>query len=66
MPRFTYTGSDDRYYPTLGVEVTPGVALDLAEAPTDGRWESEATPQDAAPLPLESPEPEADHEPTNL
>lgn len=65
MPLFAYTGTDERYYPTLGVEAVPGVVLDLAEAPDDGRWESAATPQ-GAPLPLENPQPEADPAPTNL
>lgn len=70
MPAFTYVGTDERYYPTLGAEVAPGVVLDLPEAPVDGRWESAATPKGSAPLPLENPQPEAtsavDPEPTNL
>jgi hypothetical protein len=68
LPLFSYSGTDERYYPTLGVEAAPGVVLDLAEAPDDGRWESAATPQDSAPLPLENPQPEAaaDPAPTNL
>lgn len=71
MPLFAYTGTDERYYPTLGIMAAPGVVLALAEAPADGRWASVATPQGAAPLPLENPEPvpEApanDPEPTNL
>lgn len=70
MPLFAYTGADRRYYPTLGIEAVPGVVLDLAEAPDDGRWDSAAAPQGSAPLPLENPQPEgvpaADPEPTNL
>ncbi len=69
MPLFTYTGTDERYYPTLGIEAAPGVVLDLLEAPADGRWESAATPQGSAPLPLENPQPKgapADPAPSNL
>ena len=70
MPLFAYTGTDERYYPTLGIEAAPGVVLDLLEAPADGRWESLATPKGAAPLPPENPQPEdvpaTDPEPTNL
>lgn len=70
MPLFAYTGTDSRYYPTLGIEAAPGVVLELAEAPEDGRWESQAVAKGAAPLPPENsqpdPAPVADPEPTNL
>lgn len=70
MPLFAYVGTEDLYYPTLGIEAVPGVVLDLAEAPDDGRWESQATPKGAAPLPPENSQPAAvpvaDPEPTNL
>jgi hypothetical protein len=51
MPSFKYTGDDARYYPTLGLEVTPGAVADLAEAPTDGRWSA----ADGSPVPAPAP-----------
>jgi len=50
MTNFTYTGDDERYYPSLSLTATPGVTADLAELPTDGRWAaSGSTPAPVAP-----------------
>lgn len=43
MPSFTYSGDDTRYYPTLGLEATPGLVADLESDPEDGRWEATPT-----------------------
>lgn len=55
MPNFTYTGADERYYPSLSLAVEPGDSATLDADPGDGRWtESGSTP--AAPITLpESP-----------
>jgi hypothetical protein len=64
---FTYSGDDTRYYPTLGLEATPGLVADLATGPEDGRWEPtpKAKPDVSAlpPVPVASPDTSA---PTNL
>lgn len=55
MPAFTYTGDDARYYPTLGLEATPGLVAELDAMPTDGRWVLAAVPApapDVAPVAL--------------
>lgn len=54
MTAFTYTGDDERYYPSLSLTATPGISADLAEQPTDGRW----APSDpaSAPEPASTPE----------
>jgi hypothetical protein len=41
MPRFTYTGTEYRYYPANGVEARPGVTAEFAELPEDGLWVAE-------------------------
>lgn len=64
MPSFTYTGTDERYYPTIGLTATPGLIADLASNPDDGRWEPTPSPKTnakAAPAPVP-----ADPAPTNL
>lgn len=38
MPSYTYTGDEERYYPQLGLTVSPGDSAELDECPTDGRW----------------------------
>lgn len=38
MPKCTYTGTDERYYPSLGVRAVPGLVIDLPELPADGLW----------------------------
>lgn len=48
MPLCTYVGDDSRYYPSLGVNASPGMAVEIAELPGDGRWTE--TPN-AAPVP---------------
>lgn len=62
MPSFAYTGSETRYYPTIGREVSPGDAVDWADEPEDGRW----SPVGAAPsVPAVKPAPvEPDPAPT--
>lgn len=67
MSSFTYSGEDTRYYPSLGLEATPGVVADLADAPEDGRWEPtpSATPEVYAVPPVPDVAPE-DPAPTNL
>jgi hypothetical protein len=42
MPDFTYTGSDERYYPSLSLLVKPGDSVTLEIAPDDGRFTSAA------------------------
>lgn len=50
MPNFTYTGDDERYYPSLSLSAVPGLTADLEELPTDGRWTpSGSTPAIVAP-----------------
>jgi hypothetical protein len=52
MPRrYTYTGEEGRYYPTLGITPEPGSRHQLDHNPGDGDW----TPPDPEP----TPEPEA-------
>lgn len=38
MPLCTYSGESDRYYPSLGLNATPGLVVELPELPADGRW----------------------------
>jgi hypothetical protein len=53
VPLCTYTGKADRYYPTLGLHALPGLVIELAELPTDGRWELTPNVPEPLPLPLE-------------
>jgi hypothetical protein len=55
MPLCTYAGEDDRYYPSLGVNATPGLVVDLPELPDDGRWSE--TPGSAPTVNAFVPEP---------
>lgn len=67
MTSFTFSGDDTRYYPSLGLEATPGLVADLADDPGDGRWEPTPQAQPDAfalpPVPAVAPE---DPAPTNL
>lgn len=56
LPAFTYTGGDERYYPSLSVTVTPGLTVELDEMPNDGRWR---------PVEIQASE-ASDFHPTNL
>lgn len=47
MPRYTYTGDEDRYYSTLALTPEPDGEYDLDRNPGDGRW----TPEDPEPEP---------------
>lgn len=38
MPDFTYSGSDERYYPSLSLSVAPGDTVTLDSDPGDGRF----------------------------
>lgn len=40
MPEFTYSGSEERYYPSLSLLVSPGDTVTLETAPDDGRFTS--------------------------
>lgn len=61
MPRFTYTGDDGRYYPSLGVTAKSGEDYDLeGEAPDDGRWSPTSPPKLRKPR---APKPAAPVEP---
>lgn len=51
MPTFDYTGSDTRYYPSLGITAEPGQSVDLDSAPDDGRWSTGGVPVIPAALP---------------
>jgi hypothetical protein len=56
MPRFTYTGDQGRYYPTLGLAPETGQAYELTADPGDGRWQGEVSPTvEPAPLPTGLP-----------
>jgi len=55
VPKYVYTGTEERYYPDLGVLATPGQDYSLAERPADGLWatpssnagtEAQASPQE--------------------
>lgn len=48
MAAYTYTGSDERYYPGIGREVRPGDCVEWYVEPEDGRWEAVDT---SAPAP---------------
>lgn len=58
MPTYTYKGDDTRYYPALAVTASPGTTADLAEQPTDGRWElaqGNFPPSPAPAVPADAP-----------
>lgn len=52
MPAYTYTGDEDRYYPTLGLTPVPGESYDLDRNPGDGRFD----PPDPEPVKATEPE----------
>lgn len=54
MPDFTYSGSEERYYPSLSLLVEPGDSVTLDSDPGDGRF----TPAGSAPLPDSTPAPD--------
>ena len=60
MPKFTYTGDDERYYPSLGLTVTPGDDHALDEDPGDGRWTSDGSAPSTPPAapPADDPTPD--------
>lgn len=51
MPNFTYTGADERYYPSLSLEVKPGDTVTLDSDPGDGRFSPASGKAKAAPTP---------------
>jgi len=56
MPNFKYTAEDGRYYPSLGLEVEPGMVVERENAPAeDGRWIESGEPVSiaASPDPVE-------------
>jgi hypothetical protein len=55
MPAFTYTGTDERYYPGIGREVRPGDSVQWDADPEDGRWSAVAESAPAAPAPVTAP-----------
>jgi hypothetical protein len=57
VPAFTYTGSDDRYYPGIGREVRPGDSVNWDADPEDGRWSAlgDSAPVAPAPAPVTAP-----------
>lgn len=47
MPAYQYTGADDRYYPSLGLEAIPGLVVEFDPPPADGGPEGgRLVPQD--------------------
>ena len=61
--QLTFTDSQERDYPDLGIRAVPGNSYDLASDPNDGRWTTPtgavAPDTTAAPVaPVETPEPE--------
>lgn len=59
MPDFTYSGSDERYYPSLSLDVKPGDSVTLESDPGDGRFSlaGSAPKPDVAPPPVPDPDP---------
>jgi hypothetical protein len=55
MPDFTYTGADERYYPSFSLDVKPGDVVTLDSDPGDGRFQ----PKGSAPVSTPSPAPVA-------
>lgn len=59
MPDFTYSGSEERYYPSLSLLVEPGDKVTLDSDPGDGRF----TPAGSAPSPVVATPPAPDPAP---
>jgi hypothetical protein len=50
MPDFTYSGSDERYYPSLSLLVEPGDKVTLDSDPGDGRFTPAGSTRKPAPV----------------
>jgi hypothetical protein len=70
MPEFKYTGSEERYYPSLALLVDPGDSVTLDADPGDGRFSpADGSASVSAPVvdatPVSDPEPVADVQPAD-
>jgi hypothetical protein len=55
LPAYKYTGTDLRYYPGIGRDVSPGDSVMWNEEPEDGRWEAADAGTVSAPAPAPDP-----------
>lgn len=57
MPDFTYSGEDDRYYPSLALTVHPGDRVTLDADPGDGRFSPAGAGAFIPPPVVDTPDP---------